>query len=111
MSRVATDRPGTAPPIRIAVIGAGHVGLPTAAALVSLGHSVVCAESDAVRLKTLLDGGVPIYESQLEETLARGRGQGRLGFLGSSAAAVENADYVFLCVPTPEHPDGSADLS
>ena len=96
---------------QVSVIGAGHIGLPTAAALVSFGHEVVCAESDPRRLRILQDGGVPIYERNLDEALARGREGGRLTFVASAAVAARTAEYVFLCVPTPELPDGSADLS
>jgi len=96
---------------RIAVIGAGHVGLPTAAALVRLGHSVRCAEADPERLATLLRGEMPIFEQDLSEAIAVGRELGRLQFVARASEAVKDAEFVFLCVPTPERPDGSADLS
>ena len=98
-------------PARVAVIGAGHVGLPTAAALVSLGHFVTCAESDPERLATLQEGGVPIFEEGMLEALTTGRKAGRLTFVGDAAEAVAGAEFTFLCVPTPERSDGSADLS
>lgn len=93
------------------MVGAGHVGLPTAAALVSLGHSVTCAESDPGRFRILEAGGVPIFEEGLAEAIAAGRRAGRLRFVASAAEAVEDAEFTFLCVPTPERLDGSADLS
>ena len=96
---------------RIAVIGAGHVGLPTAAALVSLGHVVCCAESDPERLEILRRGGVPIFEEGLLEVVQQGMRCGRLTFVGTAAEAVRDVDFTFLCVPTPERSDGSADLS
>ena len=103
---------GRAPnPARIAVIGAGHVGLPTAAALVRLGHLVTCAESDPERLEVLRGGGVPIFEEGLPEAIASGRREGRLTFVASSGEAAREAEFTFLCVPTPERLDGSADLS
>jgi UDPglucose 6-dehydrogenase len=96
---------------QVAVIGAGHVGLPTAAALVTLGHKVACADTDSERVATLQSGRAPIFEHQLDEAIAQGLACGRLSFLADSAAAVRDAEFAFLCVPTPEHRDGSADLS
>ena len=96
---------------RVAVIGAGYVGLPTAATLAHFGHHVVCAERDEQRLTLLLDGEVPIVEEGLGELIAQGVTQGRLSFVSSAAAAVADAEFVFLCVPTPSGPDGAADLS
>lgn len=96
---------------RIAVIGAGHVGLPTAAALVGLGHVVYCAESDPERLAILREGGIPIFEEGLLEAVEQGRRVGRLTFVGTAAEAAAGAEFAFLCVPTPERSDGSADLS
>ncbi len=93
------------------MIGAGHVGLPTAAALVSLGHRVCCAESDPERLRVLEEGGVPIFEEGLPEVIRQGWREGRLSFVGSAGSAVDDVDFTFLCVPTPERPDGSADLT
>ncbi len=101
----------TPTPSRIAVVGAGHVGLPTTAALVSLGHFVTCAESDPERLQVLQEGGVPIFEEGLLEALASGRREGRLAFVASAGEAVREAEFTFLCVPTPERLDGSADLT
>lgn len=96
---------------RVAVIGAGHVGLPTTAALTTLGHTVCCAEADPERLRTLQRGAVPIYEEGLLEALSAARRSGRLTYVGKASTAVLDAAFVFLCVPTPELPDGSADLS
>ncbi len=111
MSAVARTL-GKAPfPTRIAVIGAGHVGLPTAAALVRLGHQVCCAESDPERLAVLQRAEVPILEEGLLEALQMGLRSGRLSFVAAAAAAVKDAEFTFLCVPTPEGRDGSADLS
>lgn len=111
MSVLTRGREPRLQPARVAVIGAGHVGLPTAAALVSLGHFVTCAESDPERLATLQEGGVPIFEEGLLEALTTGRQAGRLTFVGAGAEAVAGAEFTFLCVPTPERTDGSADLS
>ncbi len=96
---------------RVAVIGAGYVGLPTAAALAKFGHSVVCAERDPTRLAALLRGESPIVEDGLEALVAEGTEAGRLRFTASAVEAVEGAEFVFLCVPTPEGEQGAVDLS
>ena len=102
---------GRGTPRRVAVIGAGYVGLPTAATLASFGHRVVLAERDPVRLSTLRAGRVPIVEAGLEELVSRGVAAGALSFTESAVTAVDGAEFVFLCVPTPQSADGSADLS
>jgi UDPglucose 6-dehydrogenase len=96
---------------RVAVIGAGYVGLPTAATLSHFGHDVVCAERDPDRFAVLARGQVPIMEKGLGELLAEGTGRGTLRFVASAVDAVVGCEFVFLCVPTPQGDDGSADLS
>jgi UDPglucose 6-dehydrogenase len=95
----------------IGVIGAGYVGLPTAAVLARFGHDVVCAERDPLRFAALSAGRMPILEEGLDELVREGADAGRLRFVRSAADAVAGAAFVFLCVATPELPDGSADLS
>ena len=96
---------------RIAVIGAGYVGAVTAAVLAHFGHTVVLAESDLGRYAQLASGKSPIVERDLEELLRAGLASGKLRVVNSAAAATPEADFVFLCVPTPQSDDGSADLS
>jgi len=96
---------------RVAVIGAGYVGLPTAATLARFGHSVVLAERDLAKLETLRRGLSPIVEQDLDELIAGGVASGNLSFTESAVEAVKGARFVFLCVPTPQSSDGSADLS
>jgi UDPglucose 6-dehydrogenase len=96
---------------KVAVIGAGYVGLPTAATLAHFGHRVVLAERDESRLTALRSGRMPIVEDGLDELVAEGVGTGALRFSASSTEAVIGAEFVFLCVPTPQGDDGSADLS
>ncbi|HEY8081505.1 MAG TPA: UDP-glucose/GDP-mannose dehydrogenase family protein [Acidimicrobiales bacterium] len=96
---------------RVAVIGAGYVGLPTAAVLSHHGHIVVIAERDDRRLDALRQGTSPIVEHGLEEMLKEGFSTGRLRAVRSAAEAVVGAEFVFLCVETPQSADGSADLS
>jgi UDPglucose 6-dehydrogenase len=93
------------------VIGAGYVGLPTAATLSHFGHRVVLAERDPHRLAALRAGRMPIVEVGLDELVAASVAAGRLSFTDSATEAVKGAQFVFLCVPTPQGADGSADLS
>jgi UDPglucose 6-dehydrogenase len=95
----------------VAVIGAGYVGLPTAATLAHFGHHVVLAERDPSRLSALRSGRMPIVEAGLDELVAGGVAAGNLSFTESAVEAVAGAEFVFLCVPTPQSADGSADLS
>ncbi len=95
----------------IAVIGVGYVGLPTAATLAHLGHQVTCGDADPAKVAMLQKGQVPIVEDHLEELVRQGQEADRLRFVVGASAAVEGAEFVFLCVPTPQGDDGSADLS
>jgi UDPglucose 6-dehydrogenase len=95
----------------VAVIGAGYVGLPTAATLAHFGHTVVLAERDPTRLSLLRSGRMPIVEEGLENLVKHGVTAGLLSFTDSAVEAVGGADFVFLCVPTPQMSDGSADVS
>jgi UDPglucose 6-dehydrogenase len=95
---------------RVAVVGAGYVGLTTAACLAHLGHHVTCADVDGDRVDRLSRGEVPIFEDGLEELVREGRANGRLSFVVGAAAAARGAEFTFLCVQTPSRPDGSADL-
>ena len=90
---------------RIGVVGAGYVGLTTAACMASLGHDVVCGDVDAVKLAALSRGDVPILEPGLSELVQEGTRSGRLSFVLGAAAASQGRDFVFLCVPTPPAPD------
>ena len=96
---------------RIAVVGTGYVGLTTGACLAHLGHTVVCADIDADKIAKLRDGIIPIVELGLAELVTEGMASGRLSFVVGSAEAAKNCDIAFLCVPTPQGEDGSADLS
>jgi UDPglucose 6-dehydrogenase len=95
----------------VAVIGVGYVGIPTAATLAHLGHRVTCGDSDPAKVAMLEEGRVPIVEDHLEELVQEGQRAGRLRFVVGATAAVLDAEFVFLCVPTPQDDDGSADLS
>jgi UDPglucose 6-dehydrogenase len=95
----------------IAVIGAGYVGLTTAACFAHLGHRVICADIDVERVERLSRGEVPIVEHGLEAVVREGLDSGRLEFVIGAPEAARQAEFVYLAVPTPQGPDGSADLS
>ena len=96
---------------RLGVVGTGYVGLTTGACFASLGHHVVCGDIDQRKVDMLNAGHIPIVEAGLEQVVADARDAGRLEFVLGAEAAVADADIVFLCVPTPQGEDGSADLS
>jgi UDPglucose 6-dehydrogenase len=96
---------------RVSVIGAGYVGLTTAVVLAHLGHQVCCGEVDAEKVDLLNAGTPTIFEDELEAMLKEGLESGSLHFVVGAAAAVDGADFVFLCVPTPQREDGSADVT
>jgi UDPglucose 6-dehydrogenase len=95
----------------IAVIGAGYVGLTTAACFSHLGHDVICADIDEARIAQLTRGEMPIVEAGLEALVREGLEGGRLSFVVGAANAVSSAEFAYLCVPTPQDDDGAADLS
>ncbi|MEC9000016.1 MAG: UDP-glucose/GDP-mannose dehydrogenase family protein [Actinomycetota bacterium] len=96
---------------RLAIIGTGYVGLTTGACFAHLGHEVVCADVDAEKVARLQAGEVPIVEDRLDKLVREGLEDGRLSFVVGGADAVAECEFAFLCVPTPEAADGSADLS
>jgi UDPglucose 6-dehydrogenase len=96
--------------MKIAVIGAGYVGLTTAACLAQIGHEVFCSESDLAKLKQLQSGAMPLFEPHLEDIIRRNREAGRLAF-GSTEEAIERGRAIFICVGTPPLPNGDANLS
>ena len=96
---------------RVAVVGTGYVGLTTGAYLAHLGHDVVCADVVPEKVERLNRGEIPIFEAGLEELVREGLDGRRLSFVLGAHQAVPDAEFVFLCVPTPQGDDGSADMS
>ncbi|NIC40096.1 UDP-glucose/GDP-mannose dehydrogenase family protein [Aquabacterium sp. A08] len=96
--------------MNVTVVGAGYVGLVTAACLADLGHRVVGVDRDHGRVALLQAGGVPIYEPGLDELVRRNQQAGRLRFTTALAQAVPEAEVLFIAVGTPPQEDGSADL-
>ncbi len=97
--------------MRLAVFGAGYVGLVTAACFAEMGNHVACVDVDADRVARLTRGEVPIHEPGLAPLLERGLAQKRIRFTTDPAAALADAEVVFIAVGTPPSEDGSADLS
>lgn len=95
---------------RVAVIGAGYVGLTTAVCLSHLGHTVHCADVLPDRVDLLKQGQLPLVEDGLSGLLEQGIAAERLRFTTDNVQAVARAEFIFLCVPTPEREDGRADL-
>lgn len=96
---------------KVVVVGTGYVGLTTGACLAHLGHYVTCIDVDSKKIQQLSTGKIPIVESGLDKLVTEGLQTERLIFVVDGSEALSRADFTFLCLPTPEHADGSADLS
>ncbi|MBI3026856.1 UDP-glucose/GDP-mannose dehydrogenase family protein [Candidatus Woesearchaeota archaeon] len=97
--------------MRIAVVGAGYVGLVTAACFAELENDVVCVDIDKEKIKNLNSNIVPIYEPGLEEFVARNKERQKLKFTDDLRKAIAKSEIVFICVGTPPKENGEADLS
>ena len=96
--------------MKIAVAGAGYVGLVTAAGLARAGHHVVVAEIDDGRRAIIASGRAPFFEPGLDELLRAELASGRLKLASSTAEAGAEAEVTFIAVGTPDR-DGAIDLS
>ena len=98
--------------MRVAMIGAGYVGLVSGACFANFGHTVVCVDKDASKIENLKRGVMPIFEPGLAELVDANAKAGRLAFTTDTANAVRSSDAVFIAVGTPSRRgDGHADLS
>ncbi len=95
----------------IAVIGTGYVGLTTGACFAHLGHDVICADIDAEKIARLQDGQIPIVEDGLDRIVTEALAAGKIRFVVGAVNASQYCEFHYLCVPTPQSDDGSADLS
>ena len=111
MDGVAEESAGLGSAHKVAVIGAGYVGLTTAACLADLGNSVVVVDINEKRIKELRWGKIPFYEPGLQEMVERNIKAERLAFTTSYAEAIPGATYAIIAVSTPEGPRGEADLT
>ena len=97
--------------MKLAIIGAGYVGLVTAACFAEMGNEVICVDADPSKVKALKKGRIPIYEPGLEDYVKRNCQENRLSFTTQLAPAVQQSLVIFIAVGTPQDTDGSADLS
>ncbi len=98
--------------MRIAVVGTGYVGLVSGACFSEFGVNVTCVDKDQSKIDRLNKGEIPIYEPGLEQIVASNAAAGRLSFTQDLAAAVKDADAVFIAVGTPtRRGEGHADLT
>ena len=94
----------------IAVIGTGYVGLVTGTCFAEMGNNVICVDNDIKKLEKLKNAEVPIYEPGLDVIFHRNIDKERIHFTDDLKKAVVNSEIIFLCLPTPQDEDGSADL-
>jgi UDPglucose 6-dehydrogenase len=97
--------------MKLAVIGAGYVGLVTAACFAEMGNEVTCVDVDPAKVEALNQGRIPIYEPGLEDYVVRNSQENRLLFTTDLTAAIQQSLIIFIAVGTPQDTDGSADLS
>jgi UDPglucose 6-dehydrogenase len=96
--------------MKIAVVGTGYVGLVTGTCFAETGNTVTCIDIDPEKVNKLRSGKITIYEPGLEQLFERNVKQNRLIFTTQLAEGIEEADVIFLALPTPPGEDGSADL-
>jgi len=97
--------------MNITVVGTGYVGLVTGTCFAETGNNVICVDIDEDKVKRMQAGEVPIFEPGLDVLFERNTKQGRLKFTTDLPSAIEDAQIIFLALPTPPGEDGSADLS
>jgi UDPglucose 6-dehydrogenase len=98
--------------MKIAMIGAGYVGLVSGACFSDFGHDVICVDLDQAKIDALHSGVMPIFEPGLDALVKTNVDAGRLSFSTDLGTAVSDADAVFIAVGTPSRRgDGHADLS
>ncbi|MGQ9463681.1 MAG: UDP-glucose dehydrogenase family protein [Candidatus Fervidibacter sp.] len=95
----------------VGILGLGHVGLPTAVGFAELGWQVIGTDSDTEKVSKISQGQCPFYEPDLEPLLKKNLANGRLKVTPDVGEAVRTSDLLFVCVGTPQKPDGSPDLS
>src|SRR3990172_2918518 len=97
---------------KIAVIGAGYVGLVTGACLAQKGNHVVIVEKNQDKITALLNGSIQFYEPMLDEMVSHAIQQKTLSFVSTiQEGLADTPDLIFSCVGTPSLPSGAADLS
>ncbi|MBI3035839.1 UDP-glucose/GDP-mannose dehydrogenase family protein [Candidatus Woesearchaeota archaeon] len=97
--------------MKIAVAGAGYVGLVTGTCFAELGNDVTCVDIDEEKIAKLNNNIMPIYEPGLEELVFKNRKNKRLKFTTDLKSAIKDSEIIFICVGTPPKENGEADLS
>jgi len=97
--------------MKLCVVGSGYVGLVTGAGFSETGNDVTCADIDETKIAALQRGEVPISEPGLDAMIERNVAGGRLIFTADVAAAMADAEAIFIAVGTPPRSDGAANLS
>lgn len=97
--------------MNITIVGTGYVGLVSGTCFADSGNWVTCVDIDEAKVKRLRNGEIPIYEPGLEPIFKRSIREDRLTFVTQLSKAVEEAEVIFLCLPTPPGANGQADLS
>lgn len=97
--------------MKIAVAGAGYVGLVTAVCFAEVGHQVTCLDIQKETIERLKKGLAPIFEPVLEPLLEKNLSNGRLHFTMDPKKAYAGSQVIFIAVGTPQRPDGAVDLS
>lgn len=95
----------------ICVIGSGYVGTVVAGSLALIGHRVTAVEADPDKLEILEEGRAPFFEPGLDAVIGEQTARGNLEFTDDLAAAIDGSHVMFLCVGTPESPDGRPDMA
>jgi UDPglucose 6-dehydrogenase len=96
--------------MKIAIVGTGYVGLVTGTCFAETGNKVVCVDIDQSKVDKLSSGQITIYEPGLEKLFLRNIKEERLRFTTSLTSVVDEAEMIFLALPTPPGADGAADL-
>lgn len=96
--------------MKLSVVGTGYVGLVSGTCFAEMGNHVICVDNNQQKLEKMRKSIVPIYEPGLEILFRRNIEKKRLEFTDDLKYAVQNSEVVFLCLPTPQDEDGSADL-
>lgn len=96
--------------MKLSIIGTGYVGLVSGTCFAEMGNEVICVDNNPEKLKKLKEAEIPIYEPGLDILFYRNIAKNRLIFTNDLKKAVLDSQVIFLCLPTPQDEDGSADL-
>jgi UDPglucose 6-dehydrogenase len=97
--------------MKLAIVGAGYVGLVAGTCFAETGNDVICVDVDENKIAMLKSGDVPIYEPGLQEMMRRNAAEQRLSFSTDLPAAVRKSEIVFIAVGTPQGLNGEANLN